>query len=305
MSKNLLAHIALFLVALIYGANYSIAKIVMDEDSFSSFALLGFRLLTGFVVFLLFYFGVSREKIDPLDIGLIIVCGLMGTGLNMALFLYGLDNTNPINASLVMTTSPVMVLVFSLFLLKQKISYYNVLGIFIALVGAVYLVYRPDFGFSLDKIKGDLAIFFNGTCYALYLVLVKRLIAKYQPITILMLVFSVGFIVIFPFTIGEISKIEWQGFSQAVYLSLAFVLIGTTCLTYLFNVFALQYVKSSLAGVYIYLQPLMASFFAIIIFNERITFKVIISSLLIFVGLYLVSVKKTKVFHRNSKSVNR
>ena len=277
----------------------------MDEPSFSPFALLGFRLLTGFVVFLSLYLSISREKVDPKDIGLIILCGLTGTGLNMALFLYGLDNTNPINASLVMTTSPVMVLVFSLILLKQKISVFNTLGIFIALVGAVYLVYRPDFGFSIDKIKGDLSIFLNGSFYALYLVLVKRLVVKYKPITILMLVFSVGFIAMFPFTVHEIGKIEWQGFDQTFYMSLAFVLIGTTCLTYLFNVFALQYVRSSLAGVYIYLQPLMASFFAIALYDGSITWKIFISSVLIFAGLYLVSMKKTEVFHKNPKSVKR
>lgn len=277
----------------------------MDEPSFSPFALLGFRLLTGFVVFLSLYLSISREKVDPKDIGLIILCGLTGTGLNMALFLYGLDNTNPINASLVMTTSPVMVLIFSLILLKQKISVFNTLGIFIALVGAVYLVYRPDFGFSIDKIKGDLSIFLNGSFYALYLVLVKRLVVKYKPITILMLVFSVGFIAMFPFTVHEIGKIEWQGFDQTFYMSLAFVLIGTTCLTYLFNVFALQYVRSSLAGVYIYLQPLMASFFAIALYDGSITWKIFISSVLIFAGLYLVSMKKTEVFHKNPKSVKR
>ena len=190
-------------------------------------------------------------------------------------------------------------------MLKQKISVFNTLGIFIALVGAVYLVYRPDFGFSIDKIKGDLSIFLNGSFYALYLVLVKRLVVKYKPITILMLVFSVGFIAMFPFTVHEIGKIEWQGFDQTFYMSLAFVLIGTTCLTYLFNVFALQYVRSSLAGVYIYLQPLMASFFAIALYDGSITWKIFISSVLIFAGLYLVSMKKTEVFHKNPKSVKR
>ena len=264
----------------------------MDEPSFSPMALLGFRLLTGFSVFMVLFFGVSREKIDKKDIGLIILCGLTGVGINMALFLYGLDNTSPINASLVMTTSPVMVLLFSFLVLNQKITTYNALGIFIALVGAVYLVYRPEFGFSFDSAKGDIAVFLNGASYALYLVLVKKLITKYQPFTILMLVFTVGFLVFFPFTIGDISQIEWEGFSWPVYMSLAFVLIGTTCMTYLFNVFALQYVKSSTAGVYIYLQPLLATIFAILLQKDVLSLKIVLCSSLIFTGLYLVSRKK-------------
>lgn len=292
MSKRFLAHTLLFFVALIYGANYSIAKIVMDEDSFSPFALLGFRLLTGFILFGSLFLGVSREKIDRKDFGLIILCGLTGVGINMAFFLYGLDNTNPINASLVMTTTPVMVLVFSFLVLNQKITLYNSLGIFIALIGAIYLVYKPNFGFSMDLIKGDLAIFLNGSSYALYLVLIKKLVGKYKPITLLMLIFSVGFILFFPFTVSEIAKIEWSSFSYPVYLSLAFVLFCTTCLTYLFNVYALQYVKSSTAGVYIYLQPLIASFFAILLVKDVLSVKIVVCTVLIFTGLYLVSKKK-------------
>lgn len=277
---------------MIYGANYSIAKIVMDEDSFSSIALLGFRLLSGVAFFSILYFVFIREKIDLKDTWLIVLCGLSGTGLNMGLFLYGLDHTTAINASLVMTIVPILVLIFSLIILKSSINKYNILGILIAFIGAIYLIYRPDFGFSIDKIKGDLSIFLNGSFYALYLVLVKKLIHKYHPITLLMLFFAVGFIAIFPFTLSSISSIEWSVLDNNVYLAFAFVLIFTTCFTYLLNVFALQYVPSTIAGVYIYLQPLIAAIFAIFIRNEEISIKVVGSSALIFAGLYLVSIKK-------------
>jgi len=283
------------MVALIYGANYSIEKIVMDEPSFSPTALLGFRLLTGFSVFSLLYWGVSREKIDKKDIGLIILCGLTGVGINMTLFLYGLDNTNPINASLVMTCTPVMVLLFSFLILKQKITWYNTVGIFIALIGAVYLIYKPSFGFSLESMKGDICIFLNGTSYALYLVLVKKLVVKYKPLTILMLIFSVGFVFFFPITVRDISVIEWGSFSTSVYLSFVFVMAATTCMTYLLNVYALQHVKSSTAGVYIYLQPLLAAIFAILLAKDVMSWKIVFCSALIFVGLYLVSKKKNKL----------
>ncbi len=292
MNKRILSHGALFLVALIYGANYSIAKIVMDEESFSPFALLGFRLLTGFLIFSIFFWALSPEKIHRKDAGLILLCGLTGVGINMALFLYGLDNTNPINASLVMTLTPILVLVFSYIILNQRITIRNTVGICVALCGTIYLVYKPEFGFSLDRMKGDIAIFLNGSSYALYLVLLKKLVPKYKPITILMLVFSVGFLVFFPFTIPQISIIEWNTFDRSVYLSLAFVLIGTTCFTYLLNVFALQYVKSSTAGVYIYLQPLLATFFAILLAKDVLNVKIVICTVLIFTGLYLVSSKK-------------
>lgn len=266
----------------------------MDEPSFHPIALTGFRIITGFIVFGLLYIIFVRERIDRRDIPLIIGCGLTGVAINMTLFLLGLNYTNPINASLVMSTSPVMVVIFSVIIINEKVSKLNILGIALALSGAIYLVYKPEQLFSIESMKGDIMIFLNGVSYALYFVLVKKLIKKYKPFTLLMLIYLVGFTAVIPFSIPYMSQIEWSSFNQPVYLSFAFVLIGITCITYLLNVFAIQFVKASTASSYIYLQPVLATFFAIMMKKDVFTMKIALCSCLIFAGLYLVSNKKSK-----------
>ena len=266
----------------------------MDEPSFHPIALTGFRIITGFIVFTILYLLFVREKIDRKDIPLIIGCGLTGVAINMTLFLLGLNYTNPINASLVMRKSPVMVIIFYILIIKEKISRINFVGILLALSGAIYLIYNPGQSFNLKSMKGDIMIFLNGASYALYFVLVKKLIKKYKPFTLLMLIYLVGFVAVVPISFTYMGQIEWATFDQSVYLSFAFVLIGITCLTYLLNVFALQFVKASTASSYIYLQPLLATFFAIMLKKDVLTVKIAFCSCLIFAGLYLVSLKKGK-----------
>ena len=287
-----IAHIALFTVAVIYGANYSISKIAMDSGLITPMGIVWLRILTGALVFTPLYFIFVREKIYKKDIWLFVICSLTGVSINMSFFFVGLHYTNPINASLVMTTSPVIVLIFSYLIIQEKIRPVNILGIFIALIGAVLLIYKPEQSFSLDSIKGDLMIFLNATVYSLYLVLVKKLVGKYNPLTILAIVFSLGLVFVSPIGVIEVLKTEWKMFDMPIYLALAFVLLCTTCMAYLFNAFALRTVRSSTAGTYIYLQPLLATIFAILLQKDTLNLKMMLCAVLIFTGLYLVSKKK-------------
>jgi len=264
----------------------------MDSGYISPLGIVWLRIFTGAAVFSAIYLIFVREKVFKHDFWLFIICSLTGITINMSFFFVGLHYTNPINASLVMTTSPVLVLIFSYLIIHERISSINIVGILIALVGAVLLIYEPQQIFSFDSIKGDLMIFINAAVYSLYLVLVKKLVGKYNPITILAVVFSLGLIFITPVAIGEVFETQWGLFNRAISWSLVFVLICTTCLAYLFNAFALRTVKSSTAGTYIYLQPLLATCFAILLQKDSLNLKMVISAALIFTGLYLVSKKK-------------
>ena len=266
----------------------------MDDGFIDPLSIVWMRITFGAIIFISLYFIFVRERIHWKDLGLFIICALCGITLNMSLFFMGLHYTNPINASLVMVTTPIIVMCFSYILLKEFISKLNILGILLALVGAIILVYKPEIKFSIESIKGDLMVFANASFYGLYLVLVKKLLVKYHPLTVLMGIFSLGFIFISPVGFYTVPTIQWEAFTQDIYLSLAFILVCTTCFTYLFNLFALQTVKSSTAGTYIYLQPLIASIFAILLQKDTLNVKMLVSSALIFGGLYLVSNKKQK-----------
>ncbi len=289
MSKNLRAHIALIMVALIYGANYTIAREVMN----GYLEPLGFIVLRAASATILFW-GISffqpSERIDRKDIVRIILCAFFGVAINQMLFFSGLQLTKPINASLIMTITPLMVLLSAAVILKEKITGQKLLGIFLGLSGAVFVIsYGQSLDFQMAHIKGDLLILANATSYGLYLVLVKSLMKRYQPVTILKWIFSLGFLLVLPFGSGQLRGVPWESFPVSIWLAIAYVLIAVSCFSYLLNAFALKTVRASVAGIYIFLQPIMATIVALLAGRDTLSVAKIFAAVLIFTGVYLVS----------------
>ena len=299
MKNNIFkAHLALLGANLIYGANFMIAKGIMPNKIGPS-ALVVFRLIGAGLLFWIIKRFV-KESIDKKDYPMIILCAILGAAVNMLLFFHGLSLTSPIDASIISTSIPVMVLIFSAFILKEKITNYKLLGIAIGGLGAFLLVWYGNKTEGTSSLLGNVLVFINTCSYALYLVLIKPLMMKYNPITIISWVFLLGFIFVLPFGINDVIHTNYEGFTLQTYLSIGFVVIGTTFLTYLFNIYALQHVAPSIAGSYVYLQPAI-SFVLVLIsalllgydtYKADINFVKIISCLLVVSGVYLVSKKQ-------------
>jgi drug/metabolite transporter (DMT)-like permease len=287
------AHLALFVVALIYGANYSIAKVVLDPGFVQPFAFILFRVLAGFIAFQVVHLLWVKEKIKKKDIGRLALCGLFGVAINQLCFFVGLKLTNPINAALIMTTTPILVLIAGAILIGEHITSKKIIGIIVGGGGAVMLtLYGKQLEIRSDQLMGDLLILVNALSFGLYLVLVRSLMQKYHPITVVKWIFSFGLLYVLPFGWEQVALIEWQSFTSKVWLSFIYVLLFTTVLTYLLNAIALSTVQASTASTYIYLQPLLASMIAIFFFDATLEFTKILSGGLIFIGVYLVSSKR-------------
>ena len=294
MINNILPHLALFLVNLIYALNYSIAKDVMpDYIGPSGFILL--RVIGGSLLFFLTYIFFIKENVELKDIVRLLFCGLFGVAINQLFFFEGLNLTTPINAAIIMTVSPILVIVFSAIIIKEKITIRKLLGIFLGIVGAATLILKSG-SISLDNtfFVGNILIFINATSYSIYLVLVKTLMTKYNPITVMFYVFSFGLIFVLPFGLNELLEVNTQSFSKIIYLKVAFVVICTTFLAYLLNAFALKTLNPSVVSTYIYLQPVLASVVAIFLKSDSLDFIKILSALFIFSAVYLVSIPTKK-----------
>ncbi len=286
------AHIALLLVTLIYAANYTIAKEVMPKY-LTPDALVFMRILTGMIVFWIFA-SMKTEKVEKSDLVRLILCGIFGAAVNMLAFFKGLNLTTPINASLILLLVPIIVLTISAFFLNEPITRFKGFGIVLGLVGAGFLVSNGrSISLSSDGLVGDLLICVNSTSYAIYLILVKQLMVKYNTMTVLKWVFTFGFIAIFPFTIGAFLEADFTNIPVNIWWAIVFILIGVTVLTYLFNAYALQYVTASVVSVYIYLQPLIASIIALSFGKDSLDFGKVLAYLLIFSGVLMVSQKRS------------
>ena len=144
-------------------------------------------------------------------------------------------------------------------------------------------------------------IFFNALSYGIYLVIVKPLMKKYHPVTVMFYVFGFGFLYVLYFGYSELASVSWGDIPPPIYVSIVFVVFCTTFLAYLFNSLSLRQLTPSTVSIYIYLQPLLASIFAIIRDVDTIDKTKLLAAALIFIGVYLVStnpnaVKKNNLF---------
>lgn len=291
-----IAHLALFAVAVIYGLNYSIAKDVMP----GYIKPLGFILLRVLCATLLFWITarfVIREKIERKDHLRLMASGLFGVATNQMLFFSGLNITTPINAAVMMTTNPILVLVLSAIVLREKLTWSRILGIALGIMGALFLITKGgevlDI-FDAEKSLGNLLVFLNAASYGAYLVVVKPLMARYSPITVVKWVFTYGLLMVIPFGGVDFMSVGWNQLPWMIILKMGFVVIGTTYLAYLFNVFALKTVTSTTVSFYIYLQPLIAAMAAIAMGRDTLNGIIVTSAALIFTGVYFVSFYKRR-----------
>ncbi len=294
MDRILLAHIALFFVNLIYALNYTIAKDVMpDYINPSGFILL--RVTGGVILFFITYVLFIRESVEKKDLIRLALCGLFGVAINQLFFFEGLNLTTPINAAIIMTVNPVLVIIISALLIGERITMRKIFGIVFGIVGASTLILNSgDISLDNNFFLGNILVFINATSYAIYLVLVKTLMTKYNPLTVMLFVFTFGLLFVAPFGYQDLLSINIVTFTNDIYLKVAFVVICTTFLAYLFNAFALKFLNPSVVSIYVYLQPVLASIIAVSFSSDSIDFIKIVSSIFIFIAVFLVSIPTKK-----------
>ena len=294
MSKTTLAHISLFLANLIYAINYTFAKDVMPNFiQPSGFILL--RVIGAITLFSLIYFLFVKEKVDRKDIIRLAICGIFGVAINQLFFFKGLNITTPINAAIIMTSNPVLVIIMSAIILHEKLNFRKGIGIALGLIGASTLILNGgDVSGNTNFMLGNMFVFINAASYGLYLVLVKPLMQKYHPITVMFYVFGFGLMYVLPFGYTELLAVDWVSFPTIIIWEVLFVVVCTTVIAYLLNSSALKLLNPSTVSIYIYLQPVLATLFAIFRGSDSLDEMKIIAAVIIFVGVYLVSVRSVK-----------
>jgi drug/metabolite transporter (DMT)-like permease len=291
--KRYLPHLALLAVAWIYGLNYIIAKDVMVEGYVQPYAFILLRVVSATLLFWLFFSSKVHKQFSRVEWGRLILCGLFGAAANQLFFFAGLEITGPINASLVITTNPVLVLFLSVLFFHHRVSWANILGIFLGLAGALLVITGGKFVSTIDHINiGDLYVFLNALSYALYLLIVKPLLIKYNPTHIITWVFTFGTLFVLPFGMEEISETPWHTFDLGIILSVVYVLFFTTFLAYLLNLWALSKVNVLVVSIFIYLQPIIAGTVSVLMGKDQLTLIKFGAGLLILAGILLVSLKK-------------
>ncbi|WP_372917305.1 DMT family transporter [Salegentibacter sp.] len=296
MSNRGLAIIAATIASAIYGINHTVAKGVMPLH-IEPFGFIFLRVFGAAILFWAISFLGPREKIATSDWPRILGCAVFGMVINMLFFFKGLSLSTPINSSVIVTLSPIMVLILASILIRERITLLKSIGIIVGLAGALILVlFSADTASNAPNIPmGNVLFIVNAFSYGLYLILVKPLTAKYHPFTLMKWLFLIAVFINFPITIGEFTDVQWSSLPFDAIWKMAFVVLGTTFSTYLLNIYALKQLSASTISAFIYLQPLIAIVYAISTGADSLNLTKVVAALLVFAGVYMVTKKKTEI----------
>ncbi len=290
MSQRTLAIWAAIGATTIYALNHTIAKGVMPHYV-QPFAFILLRVSGAAALFWMISLAGPRQSIEKRDWGRLLLCAVLGMVINMLVFFKGLELSTPVNSSVLVTVTPIIVAIFSYFLIRERLTRLRGLGILLGLAGALALIFlNKTTGMNAPNIPlGNFLFIVNASSYGLYLILAKKLIEKYHPFVLMRWLFTLAVFINLPITLPEFLEIHWPSIPAWGLASIAFVVVGTTFLTYLFNVFALTQLKASTVSAFIYGQPVIGIAFALLTGKDTLSPLDVLAMLLVMGGVYLVS----------------
>ncbi len=292
MNQRTIAILAAIGATTIYGMNHTIAKGVMPTYV-KPFGFIMLRLVGAATLFWCISFFVPKEKIKKKDWGRVLLCAVLGMVINMLSFFKGLSLSTPINSSVLIILTPIFVVILSAIFIKEKITLRRVIGIILGFIGALTLIlFKAEVSQNAPNIPlGNSLFIVNSLCFGAYLIFVKKLVESYHPFTLMKWLFTIGAIISFPITFSEYQEIQWKTMPLDALGAIAYVIICTTFLTYLFNIYALKNLKASTVSSFSYLQPIIGVLFALMMGKDSLNSVKIIAMFLIMFGVYLASKK--------------
>jgi drug/metabolite transporter (DMT)-like permease len=204
------AHVSLLVANIIYGVNYVIAKAIMP-DQIKPLALVAVRSISAAGLFWLTSLFLPREKVSRKDLLFLAFCSLFGVVTNQVLFLVGLNYTSPVNSSIIVSTNPIFAFILAAVILRENITFLKGIGLAIGLSGVLLLILEngtPDV--SSRTFLGDISTLVNTISWAFYTVIVKRMLEKYHPVTVMKWTFFFGMFITVSLSYPQLSTTDWS-----------------------------------------------------------------------------------------------
>ena len=290
-------HLAMLVANIAWGLMAPLSKSIMMFGAIGYLSLVSFRLAGAAIAFWIASFFIKREKVPLRDKLLMFVASLFAIVFNQAIFITGVSMTSPINASIVTTFLPIITMVISAFYLKEPITLKKLLGVIVGGAGAVLIIISStqlDAGSSASNrnLMGILLVFMAQTSYAIYFVFFKNFVGKYSPITLMKWMFLFASITYLPFGQSEFLHLEYTAIPFTVYKDIAFVVLGSTFLTYLMVPIGQKNLRPTVASMYNNVQPIVATIAAAVMGIDAFGLLKVIAIALVFVGVFIVNRSK-------------
>lgn len=288
-------HLSMVGCNVMWGLMSPVSKLVMATGLVTPFLLTGFRIFGAALLFWLLSLFTEREHVPAKDLARLAGAGMLGILFNQGSFILGVGMTSPGEASIITTTMPMWVMLLAALFLKEPITLKKAGGIALGATGAVMLVAG---GMSTGKtgnnpLLGDILVLSAQLSYALYLTLYRNFIRKYSLVTLMKWMFTFAAIMSLPITAEEFASADWGGFSGEVWAGIGFIVVFATFIAYICIMIGQKNLRPTIVGMYNYLQPIVASALGIILGLDSFNTMKVISVILIFTGVYLVTISKS------------
>lgn len=282
----------------IWGVMSPIAKFVMISGTITPLAVTNLRIAGAMILFWLVSLFMKPEHVGSKDLAKLFGASLLAIIFNQGCFIIGLGMTSPTNASIITTSMPLWAMLLAAFFLKEPITGKKIIGIAAGATGAVLLIIggsrATQAGAVSSSIWGDLTVLTAQLSYALYIVLFKNFVSRYSLFTVMKWMFTFAFICIVPFSTQELSKTRWDAVTSTEWGALSLVVIGATFVCYILVVIGQRRLRPTVAGMYNYIQPIVACIVAICWGMDTFGVTKTFAILLIFTGVFLVTMSRSR-----------
>lgn len=296
MKKTHLAgHLSIFGANFVWGAMSPIIKYVFSTGYVSPLVLVSFRMIGAALLFWLLSLLTGGEKVTPRDKMLFFLAGMFGVVLNQGLFTFGLQQTSPVDASVIATSIPIFTMLIAAFHLREPMTLKKVSGVLLGAIGAVFLILSGVEGGLGGSVVGDILCFAAELFFSCYLVFFKGLISRYSPFTVMKWMFTWSAASVVPFTFGDIMAVNFSALPVGVIAGVGMSVFFATFLCYLLTSIGQKSLRPTVVSMYFYLQPVTAAILATIMGSAGSFGLVkILSIVMIFTGVGLVMASKSR-----------
>ena len=290
-NHRLQAHTAVLLANIIFGLGVPVTKLLLDQWV-SPMAYMATRCLGAAAIFWLISLFLPCEKVAPRDLTVIILGGLLGIVVSQTLTAWALTFTTPVYFSLIATLTPVATMLCAALFIGEKISVRGIAGVALGVAGAMLMVFIGwQGGSGKNDILGIALTLLSMLTWAVYLIITRKVSARYTAVTQMKWVFLASAIAVLPFSLTDLQSAtlysaatQWSGLGE-----MAFIVVFATVAGYFAIPFAMRYLKATTVSVYTNLQPIVASLVAISLSQDVLTWDKPVALVLVLLSAWLVT----------------
>lgn len=289
-------YVLIAIMVLAWSGNFVVAKYALDE--LPPFALLFLRVLFSNALLLSIYLSSRQHRQKPVQRGDpstslragwrdFALLGLFGVAMNQTGFTVGLSQTTVAHSALIISLTPIFVLVLATRMKLESFTALKVVGMALSFTGVAVLVSEYGFGSNSPTFTGDLLTLGGSIAFALYTVYGKRVSERYDTLTFNTFTYLAGAVVVLPLTSWQLFDLDWQAVTWRGWLGVAYMAVIASVAAYMIFYYALARISASRLVAFSYLQPVLATLLALLLRGEKVTGHLLLGGVLVLLGVSL------------------